>query len=61
VATAYLVFVAVDSAGRPREVAPLDLGTDAERRRFREAEIRRASRLARRDAIRTSREPDDPA
>lgn len=58
VATAYLVFVAVDSAGQPRQVPPLALETEAEHRRFKEAGIRRASRLARRDAIRTSREPD---
>ena len=56
VATAYLVFVAVDSSGRPRQVPELALETDSDRRRFNEAEIRRASRLARRDAIRTSRD-----
>ncbi len=60
VATAYLVFVGVDSDGHPRAVPPLELETEHERRRFTEAEIRRSSRLARRDAITTSRsaEPD---
>lgn len=57
VATAYLVFVAIDGAGRPRPVPELDAQTDDDRRRFREAQIRRASRLARREAIRSSREP----
>lgn len=56
VATAYLVFVAVDEAGQPREIPPLTPQTPEDRRRFREAEIRRQSRLARRDAIMASRE-----
>jgi acyl-CoA hydrolase len=62
VATAYLVFVAVDADGRPREV-PLVLPETAEdRRRFSEAEIRRSHRLARREAIQRSRdEPTDLA
>lgn len=56
VATAYLVFVAVDSAGQPRAVPELVLDEEGDRRRFREAEIRRTHRLARREAIRLSRE-----
>jgi len=43
---AYLTFVAVDSAGRPRPVAELSLETDLDRRRFRDGERRRKGRLA---------------
>lgn len=56
VATAYLVFVAVDGSGRPREVPPVLPETDEDRRRFREAEIRRRHRLAVREEIQRSRE-----
>lgn len=59
VASAYLVFVALDADGRPKAVPPLDLGTAEERRRFREAEIRREHRLAMRAAITASREAED--
>lgn len=55
VATAYLVFVAVDENGRPRPVPPVAPETDEDRRRWREAQIRRAHRLARRDEILASR------
>lgn len=55
VATAYLVFVAVDAAGRPRDVPPVLPETDEDRRRFGEAAIRREHRLARRRAILASR------
>jgi acyl-CoA hydrolase len=58
VATAYLAFVAVDNNGAPRPVPPLLLETDDDRRRFREAEIRRRHRLARREEIRLSRAAD---
>jgi acyl-CoA hydrolase len=58
VASAYLVFVAVDADGRPKSVPPLDLETPEERRRFREAEIRREHRLAMRAAIAASREAE---
>ncbi|MDX6275321.1 MAG: hypothetical protein QOJ92_2531 [Frankiales bacterium] len=58
VASAYLVFVAVDDAGSPREVPALVLETEGDARRFREAEIRRAHRLARREAILASRGSD---
>ena len=55
VATAYLVFVAVDVDGKPRPVPPvLPEGMDDERR-FREALIRREHRLARRAAIQSAR------
>jgi acyl-CoA hydrolase len=56
VATAYLVFVAVDADGKPRDVPPVLPETDEDNRRFGEAEIRRTHRLARRQAILRSRE-----
>jgi acyl-CoA hydrolase len=56
VATAYLVFVAVDLDGQPRTVPMVRPETAEDRRRFAEAEIRRTHRLARRAAIRRSRE-----
>lgn len=55
VASAYLVMVALDAEGRKREVPELTIATDEERRRHREAEIRRRHRLARRDEIQLSR------
>ncbi|MDX2971649.1 acyl-CoA thioesterase [Kribbella solani] len=58
VASAYLVFVAVDEAGQPRAVPQVVPVTDEDRRRLREAEIRRSHRLARRAAIIASRQED---
>ncbi len=46
VASAYLVFVAIDAHGKPRAVPPLAPETPQEVRRMREAKIRRAHRLA---------------
>jgi acyl-CoA hydrolase len=43
---AYLTFVAVDADGRPRPVGPVEPESDNERRRYAEAEARRAARLA---------------
>jgi acyl-CoA hydrolase len=60
VATAYLVFVAVDADGKPREVRPVLPETPADERRWREAEIRRAHRLSRRQAIQEYREAHGP-
>jgi acyl-CoA hydrolase len=54
-ATAYLTFVAVDGALQPVAVPRLEPRTDDERRRWREAEHRRADRLAHRERIRASR------
>lgn len=56
VASAYLAFVAIDADGKPRPVPPVIPETDADRQRFKEAEIRRESRLAKRRAIEASRE-----
>lgn len=59
VATAYLVFVAIDAEGRPRAVPPVLPETAEDRRRLGEAQIRRTHRLARREAIRLSRTQGD--
>jgi acyl-CoA hydrolase len=45
VTKAYLTFVAVDELGRPRPVRPLELVTDEDQRRHREAMQRREARL----------------
>jgi uncharacterized protein (TIGR00369 family) len=45
---AYFVFVALGDDGRPHEVPPLELRTEAERQRFARAEERRQFRLAQR-------------
>ncbi len=58
--TAYLTMVALDEEGRPGLVPPLVAGTATERRRMREAEMRRANRLAERaDMLAHEDEPDD--
>ena len=65
VATAYLVFVGVDAAGNPRHIPQVAPETPEDERRFKEAEIRREHRLARRQAILDSRAgtvpPETPA
>ncbi len=61
VATAYLVFVGVDGTGHPRVVPLLVPESEAELRRSNEAGIRRSHRLARREAIRSSRSVDGAA
>jgi|SRR5579884_363748 len=53
--TAYLTMVAVDETGRPTPVPALDRVDPEGLRRRREAELRRANRLAERDAIIDSR------
>lgn len=55
VASAYFVFVAIDEEGRSREVPPLVPDTPDDVRRHREAEIRRAHRLARKSEIEAGR------
>ncbi|WP_433828556.1 acyl-CoA thioesterase [Actinoplanes sp. CA-015351] len=59
VATAYLVFVGIDVAGRPRKVPPVLPGDREDQRRFQEAVIRRDHRLARRTAILKARAESD--
>ena len=59
VASAYLVFVAVDVDGRPRAVPPVAPETADDRRRLAEAEIRRQHRLSRRDQIAQLRASSD--
>jgi acyl-CoA hydrolase len=49
--TAYLTMVAVDDEGRPTAVPPLECSNDIERRREREAQLRRKNRLAEREQI----------
>lgn len=51
VARAYLTFVAIDGQGRPRQVAAVLPETPEEQRRYREAELRRAARLALKDEL----------
>lgn len=58
VASAYVVFVAIDEDGRPRAIPALLSETPTEERRVREAEIRRAHRLARKSEIDASRGRD---
>jgi uncharacterized protein (TIGR00369 family) len=59
--SAYLVFVAVDGDGRPRPVPSLLAESDVERRRQREAKLRRERRNAHREAIRSARAGASPA
>jgi acyl-CoA hydrolase len=58
--TAYLTMVALDDGGKPDPVPDLIATTSTEQRRLREAELRRANRLAEREQIRAhrEREPD---
>jgi len=51
VASAYLVFVAIDREGKPRQIPGLAPQDPEEVRRMREAQIRRAHRLARKTEI----------
>ncbi len=53
--SAYLTFVALDSAGKPRPVASLQPETPDEKRRYEEAQLRRENRLAHAENIRTLR------
>jgi acyl-CoA hydrolase len=56
--TAYLTMVALDEEGRPAPVPPLVATTPDELRREREAELRRANRLAEREQILRDRETE---
>jgi acyl-CoA hydrolase len=53
--TAYVTMVALDESGRPTPVPPALAESDDERRRQREAGLRRENRLAERDQILTER------
>lgn len=48
--SAFVVYIALDDAGRPTEVPRLILETDEERRRWAEAEVRQQRRLERQRA-----------
>jgi acyl-CoA hydrolase len=48
-ASAYLTFVALGSDGKPTQVPPLQVETADQKRRFQEAELRRADRLKRKE------------
>jgi acyl-CoA hydrolase len=61
VASAYLVFVAIDDEERPCPVVPVLPESEDDHRRSAEALIRRESRLARRAAIRERRARDAEA
>ena len=54
--TAYLVFVALDADNRPRPVAPVVAEEPDELRRQREAKIRRAARLRRKEELLSGRD-----
>jgi acyl-CoA hydrolase len=49
--TAYLTMVALGDDGRPAPVPPIECETDEERRREREAQVRRENRLAEREQL----------
>jgi acyl-CoA hydrolase len=49
--TAYLTMVALDADGHPTPVRPLAVSSETERRRQREAELRRKNRLGEREQI----------
>jgi acyl-CoA hydrolase len=51
VASAHLVFVALDLDGRPTEVPEVVAGSDDERRRQQQARVRREQRLVRKEAL----------
>ena len=49
--SAYLVYVALDREGKPREVPPVIPENEEQEQRQHEAKLRRAARLARKEAI----------
>jgi acyl-CoA hydrolase len=55
ISTAYFVYVAIDEHGRPTPVNPLEPATAEQRRRWKEAEERRARRLRTRAASAAAR------
>jgi acyl-CoA hydrolase len=58
--SAYLVFVAVDDDGHPRPVPALVVETELQKRRQREAKLRREARLAHKLAVKTQRDTEPP-
>jgi acyl-CoA hydrolase len=60
VATSYLTFVAIDAQGKPREIPPIVPETTEEKRRFREAQVRRQFRLQLKDALARKQESQLP-
>jgi uncharacterized protein (TIGR00369 family) len=58
--SAYLVFVALDRDGKPRSVPPLLVENDLQRRRQREARLRRSARLSHKEAVKAQREAEPP-
>lgn len=54
--TAYITMVAIDDDGRPTTIPPLEAKSPEEKRRMREAELRRKNRLAEREAISADRD-----
>ena len=58
VSTAYLTMVALDEDRRPTPVPALEPESDDEKRRQREADLRRRNRLAEREAILEGRSAD---
>jgi acyl-CoA hydrolase len=54
--SAYLVFVALDEEGKPRPVPPVLAQGQSQRRRQKEAKIRRRTRLAHKQAIQEHRD-----
>ena len=59
-ASAYLTFVALDENNRPAPVPPIEIGTDDEKRRNREAMDRRQVRLAEKTKEKRCREQGNP-
>lgn len=59
--TAYLTMVALDDEGNPRPIPGVIAASPTEQRRMREAELRRANRLAERAQIISAREQDQAA
>lgn len=57
--SAYLTFVAVDAAGKPRAVLPLKPETEIEQQRFEEAQFRRNARLKHAEDIKALRRGKD--
>ncbi|MDX1757201.1 MAG: acyl-CoA thioesterase [Marinobacter sp.] len=53
--SAYFTFVALDERHRPVDVRPVLPETDTEKRRYRDAEVRRQGRLATREQLAASR------